>query len=134
MTAVVARGGVAMVAGRARPPGPTENRHPVVVRVTADEAATLHRSISGLVRDARHKLASRVDGARRGLVLDLSAMPPMPAVAPLLLLIRLLRRLQQPGGSVDVIGVNPALAGALTAFDLPDGVGVVTTGGRRYPS
>lgn len=132
MTAVVARGSVA--AGRARPPGSTENRHPVVVRVTADEVATLHRSISGLVRDARHKLASRVDGAHRELILDLSAVPPTPAVAPLLLLIRLLRRLQQPGGRVDVIGVNPALAGALTAFDLPNGVGVVTTRGRRYPS
>jgi hypothetical protein len=106
----------------------------MVVRVTADEAASLHRSISRLLREARHKLASRDDRAKRELVLDLSAVPPVPAVAPLLLLVRLLRSLLGPGGRVDVTGVNPALVGALTAFALPDGVGLVDTRGRRWQS
>jgi hypothetical protein len=106
----------------------------VVVRVTAEEVTNLHRSISVLVWGARHKLASQADDAKRELVLDLSAVPPVPAVAPLLLLIRLLRRLVEPDGRVDVTGVTPALAAALTAFDLPDGVGLVDAQGRRWPS
>jgi hypothetical protein len=104
----------------------------VVVRVTADEVASLHRSVSRLVQEARQQLASEADRAGRELVLDLSAVPPVPALAPLLLLIRLLRRLLGPGGRVDVTGVSPALVGALTAFDLPDGVGLVDTRGRHW--
>jgi hypothetical protein len=134
VTAVVAGGGVAVAAGRARP-RPVDERHPaVVVRVTADEAASLHRNISSLVREARHKLASRADRAKRELVLDLSAVPPVPAVAPLLLLVRLLRSLLGPGGRVSVTWVTPALVGALAAFALPDGVDLVDRRGRRWPS
>lgn len=135
MTAVATRGGVAVAtSGGAQPPRLTDGREAVVVRVTAEDVATLHRRISVLVRKVRHKLASRADGAQHELVLDLSEVPPVPAVAPLLLLIGLLRRSLGPVGRVDVIGVNPALAGALTAFDLPDGVGLVDARGRRRAS
>lgn len=130
----MARGGAAVAAGRARPAPPADERRPVVVRLTADEATLLHRSMSRLVRESRQRLVSRPEGARRELVLDLSAVPPVPVLAPLLLLIRLLRRLLGPDGRMDVTGVNPALVGALTAFDLPDGVGLVDTRGRRWSS
>lgn len=130
----MARAGAAVAPGRTRPRHAADAQHPVVVRVTAGEAAFLHRSVSRLVREAQLQLASRVDGARRELVLDLSAVPPIPALAPLLLLIRLVRRLLGPGGRVDVTGVNPALAGALAAFDLPEGVGLVDRRGRRWSS
>ena len=50
----------------------------------------------------------------------------------LLFLVRLLRRLVGHG-KIDIIGVTPALVGALTAFELPDHVTVVDVRGRRWP-
>jgi hypothetical protein len=69
----------------------------------------------------------------RDLVVDLSAVPPTPIAAPLLLLVNLLRRLVGGDGRIEVVGVSPAILGALTAFDLPAEVTVTDTRGRRWP-
>jgi hypothetical protein len=102
----------------------------VRIQVTPDDARTLHRSIPRLVREARRLLAASRGTRWRDLVVDLSAVPPMPIAAPLILLVNLLRRLTG-GGRTDVVGVSPALAGALTAFDLRE-VTVTDTRGRRW--
>jgi hypothetical protein len=44
-----------------------------------------------------------------------------------------LRRLVGGDGRIEVVGVSPAIAGALTAFDLPAEVTVTDTRGRRWP-
>lgn len=113
--------------GEARTAGRPE---PVRIRVTPDDARTLHRSIPRLVREARGLLAASPGTPWRDLVVDLSAVPPMPIAAPLILLVNLLRRLTGDGRT-DVVGVSPALAGALTAFDLRE-VTVTDTRGRRW--
>jgi hypothetical protein len=92
-----------------------------------------HWSVPILVREVRHQLASRGPEDVREIVLDLSDVPPTPAAAPLLFLVRLLRRLTDEDGRVEVTGVSPALAAALTPFDLPDGVTLTDTKGRRWP-
>jgi hypothetical protein len=98
-----------------------------------DEVAVLHCSIPVLVDRVRLQLASRSGGAGREVVLDLSAVPPMPTAAPLLFLIRLLRRLTGPGGRIDVTGVT-RLTAALVTHDLPDNLTLVKTRGRRWPA
>jgi hypothetical protein len=70
--------------------------------------------------------------ARRDLVVDLSAVRPSPAVAPLFFLVHLLCRLVGDG-KIDIIGVTPAFVGALTAFELPNNATVVDVRGRRWP-
>jgi hypothetical protein len=105
---------------------------PVRLVLTADDVETLHRRIPELVRRVRQQLLSSPDGPRRDLIVDLSAVPPSSTVAPLLFLVRLLRRLVGDG-KIDIIGVTPALVGALTAFELPDDVTVVDVRGRRWP-
>lgn len=106
---------------------------PVRIRVTADDARTLHRSIPRLVAEARRWLAASPGTVLRDLVVDLSAVPPTPIAAPLLLLVNLLRRLVGGDGRIEVVGVSPAILGALTAFDLPAEVTVTDTRGRRWP-
>jgi hypothetical protein len=106
---------------------------PVRIRVTPDDARTLHRSIPRLVAEARRRLAASPGTPGRDLVVDLSAVPPTPIAAPLLLLVNLLRRLVGSDGRIDAVGVSPALAAALTAFDLPAEVTVTDTRGRRRP-
>jgi hypothetical protein len=105
----------------------------VRIQVTPDDARTLHRSIPRLVAEARRRLAASPGMPGRDLVVDLSAVPPTPIAAPLLLLVNLLRRLVGRDGRIDVVGVSPALAAALTAFDLPAEVTVTDTRGRRRP-
>jgi hypothetical protein len=112
---------------------PIAAREPVRIQVTPDDARTLHRSIPRLVDRARRGLAASPGTTRRDIVVDLSAVPPTPIAAPLLLLVNLLRRLVGGNGRIEVIGVSPALAGALTAFDLPVEVTVTDTSGRRWP-
>lgn len=103
---------------------------PVVLHVSADQARELHRSISLLVTDARRRLARR-NTADPHLIVDLSAVPPIPACAPLLLLLRLLRR-AGPAATITVTGPNSALAPCLVA-GLPPGVVLVDRSGRRWP-
>ena len=69
----------------------------------------------------------------RDVVLDVSDVPPAPAAAPLLFLVRLLRRLTDEDVRIEVSGVTPALAAALTPFDMPDRVAITDTQGRRWP-
>jgi hypothetical protein len=94
----------------------------------------LHRRIPEFVGQVRHQLRSSPGTPRRNIVLDLSAVPPMPTAAPLLFLVHLLRRLVNERGEIDVIGVTPALRAALTAFDLPGNMTVIDVHGRRWPS
>jgi hypothetical protein len=105
----------------------------VVLRLTPEHVRTFHRSIPILVREVRRRLASRRPEDVREVVLDLFDVPPTPAAAPLLFLVRLLRRLTDEDGRVEVTGVSPALAAALTPFELPDGVTLTDTTGRRWP-
>lgn len=112
----------------ALPPPP----QPVVLRLEAKHLKRIHRSIPALIREVRDQLASREPGERRRIVLDLSNAPPAPMAAPLLLLVRLLRRLADTDCRVEVIGVSPALAAALTPFDLPPGVALTDTNQRRW--
>lgn len=105
---------------------------PLRLTVTADDVATLHRRIPELVGRVRQQLSSSPASPRRDLVVDLSAVPPSPAVAPLLFLVHLLRR-TVGDGTVDIVGVTPALVGALTAFELPGNVTVIDVRGRRWP-
>jgi hypothetical protein len=102
--------------------------------VTREDVRTLHRSIPALVRRVRQELAAYGNEPSRVVVLDLSAVPPVPIVAPLLFLVRLLRRLAGADTKIDVIGVTPALAAALTAYDLPTNVTLIDARGRRWPA
>jgi hypothetical protein len=104
----------------------------VRLTVTADDVETLHHRIPELVGRVRQQLLSSPDSPRPDLVVDLSAVPPSSAVAPLLFLVHLLRRLVG-GGKIDIIGVTPALVGGLTAFELPNNVTVIDVRGRRWP-
>ena len=110
-----------------------DDEDPVRLRVTPDDVRTLHRRIPELVGQVRQQLRSSSDSTRRHIVLDLSAVPPTPIAAPLLFLVRLLRRLVNDEGKIDVIGVTPAIRAALTAFDLPDNITVIDAHGRRWP-
>jgi hypothetical protein len=105
----------------------------VVLRLTPEHVRTFHRSIPLLVREVGRQLASGRSKDVRGLVLDDSDVPPTPTAAPLVFLVRLLRRLADVDGRVEVIEVSPALAAALTPFELPEGVILTHTKGRRWP-
>ncbi|WP_445189165.1 hypothetical protein ACTXG6_19110 [Pseudonocardia sp. Cha107L01] len=94
----------------------------------------MQRSIPKLLRDARRQLAGRRDRTTEvAIVLDLSAVPSMPSCAPLLCLIRLLRRVSGSTSQVTVTGVTPAIRAGLIA-GLPAGVTVVDQTGRRWPA
>jgi hypothetical protein len=103
-----------------------------VLHITADQARNLHRTIPVLVADIRQRLAGQRD--ELNIMLDLSAVPPTPAAAPLLFLVNLLRRITSPNLEIVVVGVAPALAAAMTAYDLPQNVTLVDTRGRRWPA
>jgi hypothetical protein len=100
--------------------------------VTREDVRTLHHSIPALVGRLREGLETHGDDPPRVIELDLSAVPPTPIVAPLLFLVRLLRRLADADAEIDVIGVTPALAAALTAYDLPHKVTLIDARGRRW--
>jgi hypothetical protein len=106
---------------------------PVVIRLTPEHVRTFHRSIPILVHDARRRLGAHRAADAREVVLDVSGVPPRPMAAPLLFLVRLLRRLADVDGRVEVTGMSPALAAALTPFDLPEGVTLTDTKGHRWP-
>jgi len=124
----------AMVSGSASEQTPTSVREPAPLhlQVTPDDARTLHRRIPEIVGQVRHQLSSWPDSPRPDIVVDLSAVPPSPAAAPLLFLVHLLRRLVGEG-KIDVVGVTPALASALTAYELPSNITVIDVRGRRWP-
>ena len=113
---------------------PLPASRPVVLRLTPEHVRTFYRSIPILVREVRRQLAGRRPEDVHEVVLDLIDVPPAPAAAPLLFLIRLLRRLTDVDGRVEVTGVSPAIAAALTPFDLPEKVTLTDTNGRRWPS
>lgn len=113
---------------------PLPASRPVVLRLTPEHVRTFHRSIPILVREVRRQLAGRRPEDVHEVVVDLIDVPPAPAAAPLLFLIRLLRRLTDVDGRVEVTGVSPAIAAALTPFDLPEKVTLTDTNGRRWPS
>jgi hypothetical protein len=125
--AAVSRSASDQIRTSVREPAP-----PVRLEVTADDVKTLHRRIPELVGRVRQQLSSSPDSPRRDLVVDLFAVRPSPAVAPLLFLVHLLCRLVGDG-KIDIIGVTPALVGALTAFELPNNATVVDVRGRRWP-
>jgi hypothetical protein len=106
---------------------------PVILPLTLEHVRTFHRSIPILVREVRRQLALRRPDEVRDVVLDLSDVAPAPAAAPLLFLVRLLRRLTDEDVRIEVSGVTPALAAALTPFDMPDRVAITDTQGRRWP-
>ena len=112
---------------------PTSPSQPVVLRLTPEHVRKFHRNIPILVREVRRQLASRHSADVREVVLDLSDVPPTPAAAPLLLLVRLLRRLTDEDVQIEVSGVSPALAAALIPFDMSERVTITDTSGRRWP-
>jgi hypothetical protein len=114
------------------PTGPAQWQ-PAVLRVTRDEVRVLHRSIPVLANRIRHQRTTDPGEACRTIVLDIAGVPPAPAPAPLLFLLGLLRRLADTDARIDITGVTPALVAAMTAFDMPDGVSLVDTRGRRWP-
>jgi hypothetical protein len=105
---------------------------PVVLTLAPHQARDLPRTIPHLVGDVRRRLL-RHSGSPPAVTIDLSAVPPTPACAPLLLLFRLVRRLTDPPAEVVVTGASPALATCLVA-DLPAGTTVTDRRGRRWPS
>jgi hypothetical protein len=83
-----------------------------------------------LVAEVRRQLRQHGDTAR-DVTIDLSALPPTPACAPLLMLFTLVRRLLSADAGIVVTGVSPALRACLVA-ELPTGVTVVDRRGRRW--
>jgi hypothetical protein len=75
----------------------------------------------------------RLEGPTPGVVVDLSAVPPNPAYAPLLLLLRLMRRLVAPSTRSEVTGTSSDLAACLVAV-LPAGVVVDRSGPPQAPT
>jgi hypothetical protein len=110
---------------------PALPRTPVRVRVSARQAQVLHRWIPALLNTAKRRLAKAHHS--RHVLLDLSAVPPGPSCAPLLTLIRLLRKVGGPEARVTVIGVNPARRPCLAA-DLDQAVTVIDQNGRAWSS
>jgi hypothetical protein len=104
----------------------------VVLHITADQVRNPHRTIPILVAEVQQRLAGQWDDL--GITLDLSAVPPTPAAAPLLFLVNLLRRISSPKAEIVVTGITPALAAAMTAYDLPQNVTFVDARGRRWPA
>jgi len=82
-----------------------------------------------LVQEVRRRL--RDHGSAGNVVVDLSAVPPAPTCAPLLMLFGLIRRLLNPDAEILVTGASPAVRACLVA-DLPKGVTVVDRRGRRW--
>lgn len=103
----------------------------IAVSLTAHEVRTLSSSIPGIVHGVRRQLSERGDPGDQ-VTVDLSAVPPVPACAPLLSLFGLVRRTVGPKPLIVVTGANAALAACLVA-DLPDGVVLVDRRGRRWP-
>ena len=87
------------------------------------------RWVPYLVQEVRRRL--RDHGSAGNVVVDLSAVPPAPTCAPLLMLFGLIRRLLNPDAQIVVTGVSPAVRACLVA-DLPKGVTVVDRRGRRW--
>ena len=107
----------------------------VEIALDPHQVEDLPRAIPRLLDEVRGKL-SRLAGRRAPeVVIDLSAVPPVPACSPLLLLFRLvrllLRRSVGPDARVVVTGVGPALSACFVP-DLPTGVVLVDTRGRRW--
>lgn len=103
----------------------------ISLTLTPHEVRTLSYSIHGLMQSVRDQL-SRQGGCVDRVSIDLSAVPPLPACAPLLSLFGLVRRAVGSKPDIVVTGPSPALASCLIA-DLPDGVIVVDRTGRRWP-
>jgi hypothetical protein len=103
----------------------------ISVSVTFDQATDLHHSIPVLVRDVRRQLRRRRGNPGDRVTIDLSAVPPVPACAPLLLLFGLVRRVVGAKPDIVVTGTSPALAACLVA-GLPEGVVVVDQSDRRW--
>jgi hypothetical protein len=110
---------------------PVRDYESIVISLTADQAMSLQRSIPLVIAGVRRQLAGRASAIVE-VTVDLSAVPPIPACAPLLLLFRLLRRVVGPTTKLVVVGVSPALTACLVA-GLPDDVLVVDQTGRRWP-
>ncbi|WP_214401110.1 hypothetical protein [Pseudonocardia lacus] len=106
-------------------------REQVVLALVAHQVADLARTIPYLVADVRRRLGEVAGPGEADVVIDLSAVPPAPACAPLLLLFRLVRRLVGPAARVLVTGVAPALSACLVS-GLPDGVVLVDRSGRHW--
>ena len=105
-------------------------RVPVVLRLSPQQASDLPRWMPHLVAEVRRQLRQHGDTAR-DVTIDLSALPPTPACAPLLMLFTLVRRLLSADAGIVVTGVSPALRACLIA-ELPTGVTVVDRRGRRW--
>jgi hypothetical protein len=110
----------------AREPEPTS------LTLTAYLARTLSHSIPVLIHSVRHQLIRQGGNPGDQVTIDLSAVPPVPACAPLLSLFGLVRRAVGSKPGIVVTGTSPALAACLVA-DLPDGVVVVGRTGSRWP-
>jgi hypothetical protein len=104
---------------------------PVLLKLTPHQARDMPRWIPHLIHYVRRRLLQQPENASPTVAIDLSAIPPTPACAPLLLLFRLVRRLLGTTSQVIVTGVNVALCTCLVA-DLPAGVTVVDQRGRRW--
>jgi hypothetical protein len=111
------------------------NEGTVELVLTAHQVEDLPRTIPRLLDEVRRQLARPVGRPASGVVIDLSAVPLVPACSPLLLLFRLVRRLVRrsvgPDARVVVAGVGPALSACLVP-DLPTGVVLVDGRGRRW--
>jgi hypothetical protein len=103
-------------------PNPRANEpvapEPISLTLTAYEARTRSHSIPGLIHSVRHQLI-RQGSPGDHVTIDLSAVPPVPACAPLLSLFRLVRRAVGSKPDIVVTGTSRALAACLVA-DLPD--------------
>jgi len=115
----------------ARTRGIAGDRAAVTVPDVADDWAMIDRVIC---RGSQRSDPPRHRRPALAVVLDLSEVPPMPATAPLLALINLLRRISGPNPAITVAAVSPALAAGLTAFPPPDGVTLIDRGGRGWPA
>jgi hypothetical protein len=104
---------------------------PLILTVTAHQAGNLPHWTPHLVQHVRHRLRQRSADAPPAVVIDLSAVPPTPACAPLLMLFRLVRRSVDPKSPVVVTGVNVALSACLVD-ELPTGVTLIDRRGRRW--
>jgi hypothetical protein len=107
----------------------------VELALSAHQVEDLARTIPRLLDEVRRQLARLAGRPAPDVVIDLSAVPPVPACSPLLLLFRLVRRLVRrsvgPDAHVVVAGVGPALSACLVP-DLPTGVVLVDPRGRRW--
>lgn len=110
-------------------------RQPHRLWLAPEVARQLGRYLAPIVAQVRTAFEDRRrtqgTGGTDDLTIDMSAAPAAPA-AQLVLLVTLLRNALGNDVRITLSGVRPAILGSLVTFDIPRGVVLIDSRGRRW--